>query len=371
MKKRRVMDSSRREGRQVPGGFEIRFLGKIVLGILVQLLHGCAPIQHYPLSDHYDGAHFYNRTEPRPNSLLDGIKFGLTFDPLPWPEHVDNATDLDVNKELSSDAVAVTIVNHATVLLQSKGINILTDPVWSDRVSPFAWIGPKRHRAPGIALDNLPKIDVVLISHNHYDHLDIATLVKLNDAFHPKFVVPLGCADLLRANDIANVVELDWWASTESGSDVRIFLTPAHHFSGRGLFDRDRTLWGSYYLLLHGHRIYFAGDTAYAGHFKNIRRRFGAPEIAFLPIGAYEPRWFMKQVHMDPTDAIQAHLDLLAEHSVAIHHGTFQLTAEGIDQPATALEIAMRMQNIPADKFEVLKEGRTKIFELEPVRSTN
>lgn len=318
----------------------------------------------YPPSDHFDGSRFFNPTNPEGNGAWASIKMIFSRHFEDWPESVENSPSLDLNRLLKNNEVAVTFVNHATVLIQSKDFAVLTDPVWSERVSPLTWIGPKRHRPPGIQFAQLPKIDFVIISHNHYDHMDLATLKTLNVAFHPRFFVPLGNKTFLERNDIQNVEELDWWQTSEPTSQLKISLTPAEHFSARGPFDKNKTLWGGYVLTFLGHTIYFAGDTAYSPHFKAIREHFGAPDLAFLPIGAYEPRWFMKVVHTNPEEAVQAHVDLGAKQSVGIHFGTFQLTNESIDQPVKDLAAALEIRKISNSEFVTLGEGRTRIFTL-------
>jgi L-ascorbate metabolism protein UlaG (beta-lactamase superfamily) len=243
------------------------------------------------------------------------------------------------------------------VLLQQGGLHILTDPIWSKRASPFTWIGPRRHREPGMLIEDLPRIDIVLISHNHYDHLDLGTLHRLADRGKSQFIVPAGVARLLRSQDIGPVQELDWGESLTIGQTI-IHSVPARHFSARGLFDRNRTLWCGYAIEARDRIIYFAGDTAFGDHFAGIRERFGAPRLALLPIGAYEPRWFMSPVHMGPDEAVRAHEILTAETSIAIHHGTFQLADEAIDTPKHLLRACAN-----SDSFLVLENGQFVVLE--------
>jgi L-ascorbate metabolism protein UlaG (beta-lactamase superfamily) len=251
----------------------------------------------------------------------------------------------------------VTLINHSSVLLQQRGTHILTDPVWSQRASPFTWIGPRRHREPGVRWEDLPPIDTVLLSHNHYDHLDLATLRRLAERGQSQFIVPTGVARLLRSNNIGPVHELDWGESLPLGQTT-IHSVPALHFSARGIFDRNRTLWCGYMIETADRIVYFAGDTAFGDHFALIRERHGAPRLALLPIGAYEPRWFMSPVHMGPDEAARAHKILGAQTSIAIHHGTFQLTDEGIDTPKQRLRACA-----PGDSFLVLDNGQSVTLE--------
>jgi L-ascorbate metabolism protein UlaG (beta-lactamase superfamily) len=221
------------------------------------------------------------------------------------------------------------------------GVNLLTDPVWSDRVSPVNWIGPRRHRAPGLRFEDLPPIDPILLSHNHYDHLDLPTLRRLAGVHHPRVLVPLGVGAFLRANGIGRVAELDWWQRAEDTGALRIAAVPARHFSGRGLRDRDATLWCGYAIEGAAGPVYFAGDTGWGPHFDEIRRRLGSVRLALLPVGAFQPRWFMGPVHLSPEDAVAAHLALGASTSVGIHYGTFRIADDGFDEPRVELERAL------------------------------
>ena len=231
----------------------------------------------------------------------------------------------------------LTLINHSTLLLQERGANILTDPIWSQRASPVSWAGPRRRREPGVRWEDVPRIDTVLVSHNHYDHLDLPTLHRLADRGQSQFVVPAGVGRLLRSKDVGPVHELDWGESLTL-SPTTIHAVPALHFSARGVFDRNRTLWCGYVIETPGRIVYFAGDTAFGDHFALIRERFGAPRLALLPIGAYEPRWFMSPIHMAPDEAVRAHEILGARTSIAVHHGTFQLGDEAIDTPKRCLQ---------------------------------
>jgi L-ascorbate metabolism protein UlaG (beta-lactamase superfamily) len=283
-----------------------------------------------------------------------------------WPTHVPGVPRQPPTRGTAS--AVVTFIGHATFLIQTAAGNILTDPIYSEHAGPWNRLGPRRVRPPAIAFDALPPISIVLLSHNHYDHCDLHTLGMLAKRFDPLVVTPLGNGRFARATGIGRVEELDWWQKAQS-SDVPITLTPAHHFSARGPFDRNRALWGGFMLTANQAHIYFAGDTAYAPFFHDIRQRLGPIDLALLPIGAYEPRWFMQSVHMNPAEAVQAHLDLGATESIAMHFGTFQMTAEGIDEPVRALEEARRSRNVPASAFRILGFGESAFDSHNPSQS--
>src|SRR5262245_57660069 len=274
----------------------------------------------------------------------------------PWPNSVDVRPQLP--PALNGAAAAVTFIGHATFLIQTAAGNILTDPMYSERASPVRWLGPRRVRQPGVRFDDLPPIATVLLSHNHYDHCDLATLRRLAARFNPLVVTPLGNGRLVRSAGIRRIEELDWWQETTTGG-CTMTLTPAQHFSARTPFDRNRALWGGFVVDLTDIRMYFAGDTAYASFFSDIRRRLGPIDVALLPIGAYEPRWFMQAVHMNPAEAVQAHADLEASESVGMHFGTFQMTTEGIDEPLRALADARHEREIPPSQFGTLGFGES------------
>jgi L-ascorbate metabolism protein UlaG (beta-lactamase superfamily) len=314
-----------------------------------------------PASDHFDGTVFRNAAGGAGKSFGDFWRWQRTRRPKPWPKWVDNAATPALPATLDAGEVAVTFVNHITFLVQLAGLNVLTDPVYSERVSPFQSAGPRRARAPGLAFEALPNIDLVLLSHNHYDHLDLPTLRRLAATHAPRVVTGLGNRAFLQEHGIAGVVELDWWQGAhERGAEIT--FTPAQHWSGRGLRGRNRTLWGGFVLRYGPTQLYFAGDTGYGAHFEQIRRRHGVVDFALLPIGAYEPRWFMQEQHMDPDDAVRAHLDLDARISVATHFGCFQLTDEGINDPVRELAAACVRHGVADARFQVLEVGETRRY---------
>jgi N-acyl-phosphatidylethanolamine-hydrolysing phospholipase D len=274
---------------------------------------------------------------------------------------------------------AATWIGHATVLMQLGGLNMLTDPIFSERASPLSFVGPRRHQPPGLRLDQLPRIDLVLVSHNHYDHCDADSLLALNrqNGGAPLFVVPLGLKDWLAGLGITRAVELDWWQSHRLDR-AEVMLTPVQHWSGRGLHDRMDTLWGGFAVLTPGFDVFHAGDTGYSADFAEIRRRLAARQgrhgfdLALLPIGGYEPRWFMASQHVNPDESVRMHRDLGARRSLGMHWGTFELTDESLDEAPRALAQARRAGGLAEEEFFVLAIGQTERFaarpELPPLR---
>ena len=275
---------------------------------------------------------------------------------IPWPARVDDAPKPLPGRDTAT--AVVTFIGHATFLIQAEGGNVLTDPMFSERAGPWNVFGPRRVRPPAIALDALPPISIVLLSHNHYDHCDVPTLRVLAGRFDPMVITPSGNTRLLRSTGLRRIEELDWWQPATTTA-LPITLTPAHHFSARGPLDRNRALWGGFVVTAVSHRIYFAGDTAYAPFFADVRHRLGPIDLALLPIGAYEPRWFMKAVHMNPAEAVQAHLDLQATATIGMHFGTFQMTTEGIDEPLHALNRAREALGVSTACFRTIGFGES------------
>ncbi len=301
---------------------------------------------------HFDGRRFYNPAAPQARGFLDVLRWKLSSSPESSPEFIADVDQSVPPGRIEGSELRITLVNHSTVLIQQRASNILTDPIWSERASPLSWVGPKRRRKPGVRMNDLPDIDIVLISHNHYDHLDLRTLRQLAVRGRSKFIVAARGARLLRAKKIEPVYELDWGESlTLSGCNVH--CVPALHFSARGILDRNKTLWCGYAIEFPERLVYFAGDTAFGDHFGQILEKFGSPNLALLPIGAYEPRWFMSSVHMAPEEAVRAHEILGAKTSIAIHHGTFQLADDAIDTPQKQLMACRR-----SDSFLILKNGQ-------------
>jgi L-ascorbate metabolism protein UlaG (beta-lactamase superfamily) len=306
-------------------------------------------------SDHFDGRRFFNPNGANGQPFWRVPRLLLT-PRTRWPSEVPVEPRRPPTP--GPGEVVVTFVGHATFLIQAAGINVLIDPVYYRRASPVPFAGPRRVRAPGVRFDDLPPISLVLLSHNHYDHCDLGTLQLLEWRFHPPVVTPLGNGRLLRSAGIRRVEELDWWGRANA-APVPITVTPAQHFSARGPFDRNRSLWGGFLIEIGGQRILHAGDSGYGLHFKEIAQRLGPIDLALLPIGAYEPRWFMKDIHLNPAEAVQGHLDLAARQSIAMHFGSFQLTPEGIDEPVRELAKALGKCGVPAERFRVVEVGES------------
>ena len=321
-----------------------------------------APTGRINAGENFNGTTFENSGDKTQKKLLDVLRWQITRDSSDWPEWID--------REHQSGPVAarleglgVTFVNHSTFLIQVNGINILTDPIWSERASPVSFAGPKRVRAPGVALEDLPPVDLIVVSHNHYDHMDVETLAALKKSprHDLKIIAGLGNGALFESQELGEYEELNWYQSVAlkvGGKLIKITMVPAHHWSGRGLSDRNKSLWGGFILESGGRSVYFAGDSGYGMHFKEIGKKFPGLDLALLPIGAYEPRWFMKAQHMNPAEAVRAFVDVGAARGMGMHFGTFaDLTDEAIDQPARELEAALNELELPLDKFIVPEFG--------------
>jgi L-ascorbate metabolism protein UlaG (beta-lactamase superfamily) len=329
-------------------------LGLLVITVVTVGYVLSAPGWRGPATDHFDGRRFHNLRAAPHSGLGAFLRWQWTRHPPPWEDRA-GPPGVPPPARVEGAKLWVTFVNHATVLIQQGGINVLTDPIWSPRASPFSWVGPRRHHPPGIRFEDLPPIDAVVISHDHYDHLDLPTLRRLEAAHHPRFFVGLGVAAVLAG--LPRVTEVDWWQSVRLSPTVELTAVPAQHFSNRGLFDRDRVLWTGWSLRGPAGHALFAGDTGAGPHFGLIRERLGAPRLAVLPIGAYQPPWFMGGVHVTPAEAVAAADALGAGTSVAIHFGTFALADDGQDEPPAALAAALAEHPPPAPRFWVLGFG--------------
>jgi L-ascorbate metabolism protein UlaG (beta-lactamase superfamily) len=308
-------------------------------------------------SDHFNGKRFINPGNAEAKGLKDVFKWLFTRKRTKWGAF-SNETYGEKPIARIESRNRITFINHSTFLIQLKGLNILTDPIWSERASPFGWSGPKRMRPPGVKLDDLPHIDAILLSHNHYDHLDISTLKKFSKQYNPKIYTSLGVGKFLKNHGIIAITEMDWWQEQMLNNETEIVAVPAQHFSGRGMFDRDATLWAGFVIRMKEGNIYFAADTGYNDDtFKEIGEKCSPITLSIIPIGAYEPRWFMSPIHCSPDEAVKIHRDVKSTFSVGSHFGTFPLADEGREQPVIDLKKAMDTMNIPPHEFIVLKEG--------------
>lgn len=312
------------------------------------------------ISANFDGKYFHNENKAH-NGVFVVLKWLLFRKPGAWSEPLNNNIYPKPQARVLEDKFSVTFVNHATVLIQVAGINILTDPIWSQRCSPVSFFGPKRIREPGISFDDLPPIDIIIISHNHYDHLDLPTLQKLVKRDKPKIIVGLGIKAYLDKNNITNANELQWWQHINLKRDLKLWSVPAQHFSGRGLGDRNKTLWMGFLISSPQAKIYFAGDTGFGPHFGQIHERFGDIDVALLPIGAFLPVPIMRHMHMQPREALEAALVLHAKASFAIHFGTFPLADDGQHEPLEELKKAQALMSNPPH-FEALDFGERRDF---------
>ncbi len=319
----------------------------------------------YPVSDHCDGRVFFNPGNPQMRGLPDIARWKLTSRSTPWPRSV--ALTPSPQPALVANAVRATWINHATFLLETPQGNFLTDPVFSRCCGLFGQLGPPRVHPPGLAFQDLPVIHFVLLSHDHYDHCDLPTLRQLAQAHEPLALTPLGNGDLLTRAGFTRIIELDWWQNHTITPNLSLTVTPAQHWSNRLTRPRNGRLWGGFFINAGPLRLYFAGDSGYHDSlFKDIGRRLGPPDLALLPIGAYEPRWFMHIHHCNPAEAVQIHRDLGAHVSAAMHWGTFQLTDEGRNEPPQALKIALQKAGLTLDDFRVLEPGGALIVPSKP-----
>ncbi|MEZ5502792.1 MAG: MBL fold metallo-hydrolase [Halioglobus sp.] len=304
----------------------------------------------------------FSNSEPMNKGAGDLIRlgWGSLFAAQAWPQWVDLPRQQVPQARLAS-GLSVTFINHASFLIQVDGLNILTDPIYSERASPSQLAGPARVHQPGIAFEDLPPIDVILVSHNHYDHLDEGTLRRFAAMKEQPLVLSgLGNGALFEQLGLVRHQDLDWEQSIEVDG-TRFTFTECRHRSGRGVIDQMKTLWGAFAVHARSGSVYFAGDSGYSSHFRETGNRHGPFTLALLPIGAYDPRWFMADVHVNPQEAVQAHLDLRAQRSIAMHFGTFQLTYESFTQPTEDLAVAMAESNLSEDEFSVLQPGDTTL----------
>jgi L-ascorbate metabolism protein UlaG (beta-lactamase superfamily) len=314
-----------------------------------------------PVSDHFDGTRFFDLNGPTPRTLADQWRWYREGNRQKWPEWAPSPYADKPPARVEGPEWRISFVGHASFLLQTAGLNILIDPVWSERASPVSFAGPRRVNDPGIAFDALPPIDIVLVSHCHYDHLDVDTLSRLAAAHKPRVIAPLGNDTIIKNHDAGVRAEAyDWHQRIDTGRGLSVTLVPTRHWSARGLTDRNKALWASFVIETPAGRIYHVADSGYGDgqHFRDARDRYGPFRLAVLPIGAYEPRWFMRDMHMNPAEAVQAFTTSGAEFALGHHYGTFQLTDEAIDAPVEALEAARVNAGIEPEQFRLLRPGQ-------------
>lgn len=324
------------------------------------MLRKCLPNRKkpFPLSDHCDGEKFFNPYIKEKLPFYRLLKWLIKRKKAKWPKWVKNTHTCQLPSKLKGKEIAVTFINHASFLIQTGGLNIIIDPIYSKRISPSSFFGPKRVRLPGIPLTALPHIDLVLITHNHYDHLDIDTLKHFKKSHNPLFISGLGNKKFLNSHGFKNIIELDWWEK-HVHKDAEIIFVPAQHFSARSAFDRNKTLWGGFVIQIKNKKIYHMGDSGYGPHFKDINQKIGSLDLSLIPIGCYKPRWFMKMMHINPEEAVQAHIELDSKLSIPMHYGTFPLSDEPFNQPLTNLRESLKKHRIA--KFKVLEFGETLV----------
>ena len=319
------------------------------------------PYYQGPASDHFDGLRFFNPNGVGPGNSFDLLKWQFAGGRVRWPNPVISVfPPAKPDRHVFGQQMRVTMVGHASMLVQIAGLNILTDPVWSERVSPFRSVGPKRVVPPGVRFEDLPPIDLVLVTHNHYDHLDLATLTRLQAAHRPKFVTPLGNDTIIRrAVPDADITVVDWGDRIAVNGGVTIDVEPCHHWSARGMSDRRMALWAAFVLTTPSGKIYHVGDTGFHDgiNYEAVREKHGGFRLAILPFGAYEPRWFMKGQHQNPEEAVKGMKLCNAAYVAGHHFATFQLTDEGIDAPVQALDVALKAEGVEPDRFRPLRAG--------------
>jgi L-ascorbate metabolism protein UlaG (beta-lactamase superfamily) len=318
-----------------------------------------------PASDHFDGLQFFNPGGVRPRGPGAFLRWQLGDRGEAWPKSFPSPFPQDrPPARFDGEGLRIVHVGHASLLIQTRGQNLLVDPVWAERASPFAFAGPKRVNPPGIAFDDLPRIDAVLVTHNHYDHMDVGTIGRLWQRFRPRIVTPLGNDTILRC-DVPGLVAsaVDWDEEVDLSGGVTVHVEPTLHWSARGAGDRMHALWASFVVEAGGRKVYCVGDSGFGdgATFARAGRRHPGLALALLPIGAYEPRWFMRNNHINPEEAVEALVLCGAARAFGHHWGTFRLTNEGIERPVEALAAALVARSSPPDRFAALRPGEVRL----------
>jgi L-ascorbate metabolism protein UlaG (beta-lactamase superfamily) len=312
-----------------------------------------------PVSDHFDGKHFFGPQRSGGKRLGDLLKWAISGERAKWPRWIENAPQAAAPPRVASSDIRLTMIGHVTVLIQTAGLNIVTDPVWSNFAGPLPFAGPRRVRAPGIAMADLPPIDIVLVSHSHYDHLDTASLKQMVALYDPLIITPLGNDRIItKAAPKARVKVIDWDERTSFGEAI-IEAEPVNHWSARSLSDRNEALWAGFTLHAAGKRCFINCDSGFAGGWwaERLIAKHGSIDCALLPIGAYAPRWFMADAHMDPDEAVLVHQIFGCPPTLGYHWGTFQLTDEAIDEPPARLAEALKREGLDTQRFRTLDPG--------------
>lgn len=317
-----------------------------------------------PISEHFDGDRFFNPDgqfgtggSKRP-SLGRLVSFMLGRERAVWPEHIPVSPTVPA-RHIEGPQMVATWVGHATVLVQTQGLNILTDPIWSERASPFTFTGPKRVRAPGVRFDDLPKIDIVLLSHNHYDHMDMPTLKRLWERDRPLIVTGLGNDTLLARNGIPSVVR-DWGGRVPVKPGVEVIVERVHHWGSRWMSDRNRALWSGFTVTLPGGNLFFTGDTGWGdGSWVTEAAQRGRPRLALIAVGAFRPRELMSGNHIGPEEAVDVFKALGAESAIGVHWGTFQLSSEAVNEPREVLDEVLKRERIEPRRFQAVEPGQS------------
>jgi L-ascorbate metabolism protein UlaG (beta-lactamase superfamily) len=316
-----------------------------------------------PVSDHFDGRVFYNPGGEAPAGFSDLLKWRTNGESVDWPEKFPSPfAGSKPDARVEGSGLRVTLIGHASFLIQTAGLNFLIDPVWSERTSPFSFFGPKRVNAPGVAFEDLPPIDYVLVTHNHYDHLDLVTLKRLQERHKPRFITPLGNDKIIKDYiDAAKVTVGDWGDVVDLGEGRKIHFEPCHHWSARGLNDKRMALWAAFVIETPHGKTYHVGDTGFHSgiNYKAAKAKHGSFRVTNLPIGAYEPRWFMKGQHQNPEEAVQGFLLCGADLALGHHWGTVKLTDEGIEAPLVALDAALEQHGVPKERFTAMRPGQS------------